>query len=465
MIKHIGLRFTLLLILLDTFLITGALATATYMRLMIPVGLEAPPEAIHLPPQVYALAIVVYALAFALLDVRNPSRVVQAMRELQLITSASVLGWMMFLGALYLTFRTTSRLQIIYFLGVHLLLVVASRLVLRFFYFKRRQWVPTHHVVVVGTNDMAQQMFRIVQQHTWMGLNPVGTVALHEREASDNTIGTVEHIEGIVRHFNVTEVVVAVPRDSSLNLNQFVHQLQALPVNIRVIPQYTDLAFLQVNVENFSGIPLLSLKEPVLTPYQRFMKRTFDVVVTLIIMVPALPLMGLIALLVKLDSRGPILFKQRRIGEQGQEFTMLKFRSMLAGAEWRQEEILRYDDKGNIVHKRPDDPRITRVGRFLRETSLDELPQLFNILRGDMSLVGPRPEMPWLVDNYEPWQRKRFEVPQGLTGWWQVNGRANKPMHTATDYDLFYIRNYSMWLDLQILWRTIWVVLSRRGAY
>ncbi len=465
MFKHIGLRFTLLLILLDTALVVAALAVATYMRLTIPVGMEAPPSAIYLPPHVYALAVVVYALAFALLDARNPNRVSQTVRELQMVTSASVLGWMMFLGALYLSFRTTSRLQIIYFLGIHLLLIIGSRLLLRFFYFKRRQWIDKRNVLVVGTNDMAQQMLRIVQQHTWMGLNPVGTVALHELEATDNTIGTVEHIQGIIRHFDVTEVVVAVPRDSSLNLNQFVHQLQALPVNIRVIPQYTDLAFLQVNVENFSGIPLLSLKEPVLTPYQRSLKRTFDIVVTLIILMPALPLMAIIALLVKLDSRGPVLFKQERLGEQGREFVMLKFRSMRDGAEWQQEEILHYDDKGNIVHKRPDDPRITRVGRFLRETSLDELPQLFNILRGDMSLVGPRPEMPWLVDMYEPWQRKRFEVPQGLTGWWQVNGRANKPMHTATDYDLFYIRNYSMWLDLQILWRTIWVVLSRRGAY
>ncbi|MEL6151446.1 MAG: sugar transferase, partial [Chloroflexota bacterium] len=172
-----------------------------------------------------------------------------------------------------------------------------------------------------------------------------------------------------------------------------------------------------------------------------------------------------IALLIRLDSRGPVIFRQERVGEGGRSFTMYKFRSMLDGAEWKQEEVLRYDHKGNLVHKHQNDPRITRIGHFIRATSIDELPQLFNILRGDMSLVGPRPEMPWLVDRYEPWQRKRFEVPQGLTGWWQVNGRASKPMHMSTEYDLFYIRNYSMWLDLKILWRTLWVVVSRRGAY
>jgi lipopolysaccharide/colanic/teichoic acid biosynthesis glycosyltransferase len=113
----------------------------------------------------------------------------------------------------------------------------------------------------------------------------------------------------------------------------------------------------------------------------------------------------------------------------------------------------------------PDDPRVTRVGRFLRRTSLDEIPQLFNVLKGEMSLVGPRPEMPNLVEKYDLWQRKRFTVPQGMTGWWQVNGRSDKPMHLHTDEDLYYVQNYSIWLDLQIIFKTIWVVLRRKGAY
>jgi lipopolysaccharide/colanic/teichoic acid biosynthesis glycosyltransferase len=144
---------------------------------------------------------------------------------------------------------------------------------------------------------------------------------------------------------------------------------------------------------------------------------------------------------------------------------MYKFRTMRLGAEAQQDQVTKLDDEGQVVYKNEDDPRVTRIGHWLRRTSLDEIPQLFNILRGEMSLVGPRPEMPWLVEKYEPWQRKRFEVPQGLTGWWQVNGRADKPMYLNTEDDLYYIRNYSVWMDIKILWMTFQSVVMRRGAY
>jgi lipopolysaccharide/colanic/teichoic acid biosynthesis glycosyltransferase len=138
---------------------------------------------------------------------------------------------------------------------------------------------------------------------------------------------------------------------------------------------------------------------------------------------------------------------------------------MVRNAEELQSQVEKLDDAGNLIHKTKDDPRVTRIGRFLRRFSLDELPQLFNILAGSMSLVGPRPEMPYLVERYQPWQRKRFAVPPGLTGWWQVSGRSDRPMHLHTEDDLYYIQNYSIWLDLQIIVRTIWVVLVGKGSY
>ncbi|RPI33345.1 MAG: sugar transferase, partial [Chloroflexota bacterium] len=172
-----------------------------------------------------------------------------------------------------------------------------------------------------------------------------------------------------------------------------------------------------------------------------------------------------IALAIKLDSPGPVIFKQLRAGENGRLFWIYKFRSMVVDADKQLQDVIRYDDSGRMIHKLPGDPRITRVGHVLRRASLDELPQLINVLKGEMSLVGPRPELPMLVEQYEQWQRKRFAVPPGITGWWQVNGRSEKVMHLNTEDDLYYIQNYSILLDFQILVKTAWVVLRGKGAY
>jgi lipopolysaccharide/colanic/teichoic acid biosynthesis glycosyltransferase len=178
-----------------------------------------------------------------------------------------------------------------------------------------------------------------------------------------------------------------------------------------------------------------------------------------------LPVLLIIALAIRLDSRGAALFKQRRIGENGCSFTVWKFRTMVQNAEAQAQDVIRETEDGHILHKHPDDPRVTRVGRFLRRFSLDELPQLWNVVKGEMSLVGPRPELPWLVARYEGWQRKRLAVPPGITGWWQISGRSDRPMHLHVQDDLYYIHNYSIWLDLRILWRSVAVVLSGKGAY
>jgi len=210
---------------------------------------------------------------------------------------------------------------------------------------------------------------------------------------------------------------------------------------------------------------MIDLRAPALNEYQRMTKRLFDLMVTFPLIILATPIYALIAIAIKLDSPGPVFYHSQRVGENGRTFQMFKFRSMILDADKKLLQVTKYDKKGRMIHKNPNDPRVTRVGKLLRRTSLDELPQLINILKGDMSLVGPRPELPALVEKYEPWQRKRFSVPQGLTGWWQVNGRSDKPMHLHTEEDLYYIQHYSIWLDLQILLKTVWVVLRRKGAF
>ena len=209
----------------------------------------------------------------------------------------------------------------------------------------------------------------------------------------------------------------------------------------------------------------IGLRDPAIDGFQRFVKRLFDIAISASILVLLAPILALVGIAIKLEDRGPIFYRAERVGENGHLFRMLKFRSMIVDADKIQPEVNQVDDTGDLVHKQADDPRVTRVGRFIRRTSIDELPQLVNVFKGEMSLVGPRPEMPWLVDKYEPWQRKRFAVPQGITGWWQVNGRSDNLMHLHTDQDLYYIQNYSLWLDVRILWRTVTVVLRGKGAY
>jgi exopolysaccharide biosynthesis polyprenyl glycosylphosphotransferase len=231
-----------------------------------------------------------------------------------------------------------------------------------------------------------------------------------------------------------------------------------------VIPDYSDLAYLYALSDEVAGMPAISLKEPVLTPRQRAVKRAFDLIVGSLLLALAAPIVLVGGLAIKVDSRGPILYRQKRVGESGRKFWMYKLRTMVVDADRHEPHLI--ESNGNSLHfnKHPNDPRVTRVGAFLRRWSIDELPQLWNVIRGELSLVGPRPELPSLVERYESWQHKRFAVPQGVTGWWQVNGRPQE-VSAKVEHDLYYVRNYSMLLDVWILIKTASAVAKRNGAF
>jgi exopolysaccharide biosynthesis polyprenyl glycosylphosphotransferase len=284
-------------------------------------------------------------------------------------------------------------------------------------------------------------------------------------EGAVTPLGGIEQIHQLISDHRVTDVVIALPYSAFHNMSEIVLLLEGSPVGVWIALGFFDLALYRTDIEDFAGIPMLDLRASAINDYQRIVKRAFDIIFASLALIPAIPLMVICTLLVLMDDGAPVIFRQTRVGEKGRLFEMLKFRTMIRNADQMSAFVERRDASGNLIHKTKDDPRVTRTGRLLRRFSLDELPQLFNILAGTMSLVGPRPEIPQLVEKYQPWQRKRFAIPPGLTGWWQVSGRSDKPMHLHTEDDLYYIQNYSIWLDIQILVRTGWAVLFGKGAF
>lgn len=242
-------------------------------------------------------------------------------------------------------------------------------------------------------------------------------------------------------------------------------ELAARNVGLIMAPALTDIAGPRIHTQQVAGLPLIHVTTPTLEGGQRVAKRLFDVVVSCVLIIVTLPLMAILAAAVKLDSPGPVLFRQNRVGMGGAEFAMLKFRSMVVDAEQQLAKLADRNEGNGVLFKIRNDPRITRSGRFLRKYSLDELPQLFNIFAGSMSLVGPRPPLPQEVAGYEHDVRRRLLVKPGLTGLWQVSGRSNLSWQDSVRLDLYYVENWSLAGDLVIILRTVRAVFHSTGAY
>jgi exopolysaccharide biosynthesis polyprenyl glycosylphosphotransferase len=466
--RRFSVQFVILSIILDAGLTLIALVAAVIVRpSLVPLPLLRPLLGVHFPLALYLLVPLLWIAIFLIASVYDPKRTYRAVDEFQNVTIATGFAALSFAGLLYLTFREISRGLFITFILTDLCLLLGWRVVVRFAF--RLGKIPSSRkrVLIVGAGKLGQRTAQMIREYVWSNLQLVGYVDDDHRGPIDEVpvIGSLDETRRIVEKKNIEEVIIALPHHAYKKLNQIVADLLTLPLQVRIVPDYLHLSLYRVTIEDFGGLPIINLRAPAFSYYQHLTKRAFDFIVGSMVMLLALPLMALIAVAVKLDSPGPIIFKQQRVGENGRVFLMYKFRSMNADAETKQQDVIQHDEAGRILHKVKNDPRVTRVGQFIRRTSIDELPQLFNVLKGDMSLVGPRPELPWLVEKYEPWQRKRFAVPQGITGWWQVSGRSDQPMHLNTDLDLFYIRNYSIMLDLYILWRTIGAVFKGKGAF
>jgi exopolysaccharide biosynthesis polyprenyl glycosylphosphotransferase len=454
------------LFLSDLLLTLASLPLATQARLLMPYGQE-----LILPygganQVVYLGILLIWPLVLMLLGAYNPGRIARILDEMPRVIGAVFLASLVLAGGLYFGARNVSRLLIIYFAFLTMALLPLGRLVWRVAFKALHQpRVRGQRILIAGISDLAQDLARDLSRRYWLGLDVVGFLNDSSRVPANlpfPVLGSLHEAQRTIQREAIDEVIIALPFEAHQQIANLVAELHDQPVTIKLVPDVLPLVFLRSSVEILGDRVLLGLKEPAISPLQRAAKRSLDLLIVLPAMLLALPLMGLISLIVWLDSGGPIFFAQNRVGERGQLFKMWKFRTMVTDPAVHARVQQR---SSNGFYKHPDDPRVTRIGRFLRRTSLDELPQLFNIMRGDMSLVGPRPELPELVAQYQPWQRRRLAVPQGLTGWWQINGRSDKPLHLHVEEDLYYIQNYSLWLDLQILCRTLGVVVRGKGAY
>ncbi len=450
-------RLILGLLIADVLLTQVALLAADSVRRWLPLGREIDTTTTLINPYLHLMTVVLWPVIFSVVlvyDVRRNVRPVGEARTLFVAVSTAtfVLG-----GALYFTFRDVSRLFIFYFYVFDLLLLSAARLgvglLLRLWYARGR---PLNRVLLVGMGESTEAIALALRTRLGPSIAIVGCTddTAAAGPASAPIVGRVAETPRLVRELAVDEVIICLPGDRYADIEWLSFQLQTEPVRVRLVPDFLKLVMVQSSVNVVGGLPLIGLREPRIDGVAWIVKRTFDLTLTIVGLLIIWPFLLLIALAINLASPGPVIYRQQRVGENGRLFWVYKFRTMVDGA-----------DKNRTYEKRADDPRVTPIGRFLRRTSLDELPNLFNVLKGDMSLVGPRPEQVFIVEQYEPWQRQRLAVPPGMTGWWQVNGRSHLPMHLNTQYDLYYIRNYSLLLDLKILWKTIGVVIQGRGAY
>lgn len=366
----------------------------------------------------------------------------------------------MSMGFLFKSFDISRAVVLLYFV-LALLTIPAAR---AFAGFLERRFVKLGllgtRVLIVGAGPTGIRALQKVHDHPEVGYRVIGFLddgdssGVAARIGRTPLLGPVAMLRDVIEKEQVDEVILALPEADSEHLMGVLMQIDDLPVRVRVVADLFGVLSRDTHIDLIDDVPIYDLVGTKDSWFYRTAKRGFDLAVGLAAGVVFLVTLPFIALAIKLDDPGPVFFVHERIGQGGRAFRMWKYRSMRTSSEVYA-----------VAPKAGTDARITRVGTFLRKTSLDELPQVINVIRGDMSIVGPRPEMPFIVAGYNEWQKKRLEVPPGLTGLWQILGRKDLPLHENLEYDFYYIKNRSLLLDIVIVLKTIPAALLGRGAY
>ncbi len=356
-----------------------------------------------------------------------------------------------------------SRLLILIYWVLMIFFVSSGRLTIRTFQRKLlEKGIGARNTLIVGFNEKAKELLDLLMKYPALGHKVVGFVRTDKRKGGEykgvKVLGTSDKINEIIRKFEVKEIIFALDSGEHDKLLELIGICDE-EVNFKIVPDLYDAISGQARTNQIYGFPLIEIMPEIMKPWEKVAKRLIDIIVSLIVLILGLPLWLLVAILIKIDSKGPVIYKQERVGKDGKIFTLYKFRSMFENAE----------ALTGPTWATKNDPRVTRVGRILRKLHLDEIPQFFNVLKGDMSLIGPRPERPVFVERLSkeiPLYKRRLKVKPGITGWAQVKYKYDESIEDVKkklQYDLFYIENMSLRMDFKIIAYTILHIFSGKG--
>jgi exopolysaccharide biosynthesis polyprenyl glycosylphosphotransferase len=357
-----------------------------------------------------------------------------------------------------------SAVEAAFFVGSALVLVPVARGVIRSWIFPRL--MQARRSLLVGSGPEAQLVYRKIQSHPEYGLDVVGFLDNRDVDDSGPVLGEPNDIAQLVDELEVDRVLLASSIADHERMLDLLRSVRRPDVQISIVPRYFEIFTSHAILDDVEGMPVVTLPPMRLGRSSRLLKRCFDIAVAAVVLALMSPLLLAVALAIKLDSKGGVIYRQPRRGRNGSEFTIMKFRTMYDGAEARRSDVLHLNEvDGPLFKVKKGDPRVTRIGGFLRRYSLDEFPQLLNVIKGDMSLVGPRPFVVYEADQITGWASRRLDSTPGITGLWQVLGRNDIPFDEMVKLDYLYVTNWSLWWDLKILCQTVPVVLGKRGAY
>jgi exopolysaccharide biosynthesis polyprenyl glycosylphosphotransferase len=465
-------RYRVLWLLIDVLLINVAFVLGYFLRYQIQLFRDivfgAPLSDYFGLQMLFTATLLLFFWTDNVYSLRNASWFDQMSRVVGAVFKAPFVMWtaiFIFGPAVY------SRLQVLYATLLVVVLLGAIRASKGYFEgIARRRGVGVSNLLIVGAGDLGRAVMRTVFARPDLGYRCVGFVDDDPQRGQTDigrfpALGELDALPALLDTHKINDVVITLPWSAQPKILHIVKLCQRRGVQVRVVPSLLQINYSQVDVNDFGGIPVLGIRGRTVSPVGRLIKRGFDLLFGALFSLLSAPVLMIAAAAIKLESPGPAIFSQPRVGLNGRTFPIFKLRSMRQGAEEERTHLEALNEADGPMFKIKDDPRVTRVGRVLRKLSIDELPQFWNVLRGEMSIVGPRPALLTEVGEYDEWHRERLRVKPGITGLWQISGRSELKFEEMVLLDVYYIENWSPLLDLKMILKTVPYLLTNRGAY